>query len=315
MQGLLEKIKEKLLLSDEDVEPLLKGNFKVLLAQNKDGAVRAGIAFVGCLIATLIFLGVFSASGAFFKFILTLGLFGILGAVAFINKASLVEKTRYPVCSYLLMAVFGLITLSMFSDISAQGSFFSKLLLILVLGGLGAGVYTMRQKAAEAGVSAMQMVSAALAAASFLLMLQSTAIRFSIDQEIDLAQRRSEMRRQRDAEKMRNSQASTKLCSSEEECRKMNMKKNSYYEQYEEVAQDVCESAVAKEISGRFEWTVSAKDYKFNKYEVDVLKDEVTLFGDFAQLIANNGGRTKLTYSCRYHTKKKTARASVQPVK
>ena len=95
----------------------------------------------------------------------------------------------------------------------------------------------------------------------------------------------------------------------------MNMKKNSYYEQYEEVAQDVCESAVAKEITGRFEWTVSAKDYKFNKYEVDVLKDEIALFGDLAQLIANNGARTKVTYTCRYNTKKKTARAAFQPVK
>ena len=315
MQDLMEKIKEKLQLSDEDVKPFLDGDFKTLMAQNKDAAVRSGMMFVVCLIFTLIFLGIFSQFGALFKLVMILVLFGPLGIVALKNKDTLIEKTHHTICSYLLISVFGLIALAMFSDISAQGSFFTKMLMILVLGGLGAGLYTMRQKAADAGVSVMQMVSAALVAASLPLMLLSTAIRFSIDQDIEFAQRRSEIRRQRDAEKMRNSQASMKVCASEEECRKMNMKKNSYYEQYEEVAQDVCESAVAKEITGRFEWTVSAKDYKFNKYEVDVLKDEITLFGDFAQLIANNGGRTKVTYTCRYYTKKKTARASVQPVK
>lgn len=92
----------------------------------------------------------------------------------------------------------------------------------------------------------------------------------------------------------------------------MNTKKNSYYAEYEEFAQEACENAVAKEIPGRFEWTVSAKDYKFTSYEVDVLKDDILLIGDRAQLIANDGTKTKITYTCHYNTKKKTTTAAIQ---
>ena len=87
---------------------------------------------------------------------------------------------------------------------------------------------------------------------------------------------------------------------------------NTYYAQYEEISQELCESAVAKEIPGRFEWTVSAKDYKFDRYEVDILKDEIILSGNRAQLIAGNSARMKISYTCRYNTKKKTAQASIQ---
>ena len=205
--------------------------------------------------------------------------------------------------------------LTLFSGISSQGAFLSKLLMLLIIGGIGGCCYTFRQKARDFGLSVLHIVVVSLVAVSFLFSLQLTGIRFSTDQEILMTQRRSEMRRQRDAEQAQQNSASTKMCSSEEECRKMNMKKNSYYAQYEEVAQEICERAVAKEISGRFEWTVSAKDYKFNRYEVDVLKDEITLFGDNAQLINNKGERTKVMYACRYNTKKKTGKASVKPAR
>ncbi|MBR1777826.1 MAG: hypothetical protein IJ752_04495 [Alphaproteobacteria bacterium] len=315
MENLQETIKAKLLLSDEDVEPLLNGDFKTLFVQNKEAAVRVGIAF-GCgLICILLFLSLFSVFGAFGKVFLTLLFFGAVGALCFLFKSNLLKITQYPICFYFWTCVFGLITLSMFSGISSQGSLLSKLLMLLILGGIGGGVYTVRQRAADFGFSMRQIILVSLTAASFLLSLQVAAIQFSIDSEIEMAQKRSELRRLRDAEQMQRNNASTKVCSSEEECRKMNMKKNSYYAQYEETAQDLCENATAKEISGRFEWTVSAKDYKFNKYEVDVLKDEITLFGDRAQLIANDGTRTKIMYTCRYNTKKKTAIASVVPAK
>ena len=315
MENLQEKIKEKLLLSDNDIEPLLKGDFKTLLAQNKEAAIRVGLVFACGLIAVLLYLSLFSAFGAFGKIVLIGLFFGTVGVFAFMHKDKLLEITQYPICSYFLISVFGLMALSMFSSVSTQGSFFSKLLMLLVLGSIGAGVYVVRPKVADFGVSLMQLVVVALAGGTLLLALQASAIQFSVDQEISMAQQRSEMRRQRDAEQMSRNQASTKICSSEEECRKMNMKKNSYYSEYEDVAQEICESAVAKEMPGRFEWTVSAKDYKFNKYEVDVLKDEIMLFGDRAQLISNSGSKKKVGYACRYNTKKKTAVASIQKTK
>ncbi len=315
MQNLQEKIKEMLLLSDNDIEPLLKGDFKTLLSQNKEAAIRTGIAFAGVLIAVLLFLSLFSFFGAFGKIVLVGLFFGTVGLIAFLHRNDLLEKTKYPICSYFLVCIFGLMMLSMFSSVSTQGSFFSKLLMLLILGSIGAGVYIVRPKATEAGASLMQLIVVALAAGTLLLSLQVSAIQFSVDQELSMAQRRSEMRRQRDAEQMSRNQASMKICASEEECRKMNTKKNSYYSEYEDAAQEICESAVAKEMPGRFEWTVSAKDYKFNKYEVDVLKDEITLFGDRAQLISNGGAKQKVAYACRYNTKKKTAAASVQKPK
>ena len=200
----------------------------------------------------------------------------------------------------------------MFSDISSQGSFLSKLMLFMIVAGVGAGAYTARQVAAGYGVNLIQLVVVALFAGGFLLSLQAAAVQFGLDREVAVAQQRQEMRRLREAEKMRMNNASTKICSTDEECRKMNTKKNSYYAEYEEYAQEACENAVAKEIPGRFEWTVSAKDYKFTSYEVDVLKDDILLIGDRAQLISNNGIKTKISYTCHYNTKKKTTVAAIQ---
>lgn len=62
MQNLQEKIKELLLLSDDDIEPLLRGDFKTLLAQNKEGAVRVGIVYGSCIVVLLLFLSLFPFS-------------------------------------------------------------------------------------------------------------------------------------------------------------------------------------------------------------------------------------------------------------
>lgn len=313
MQNLQEKIKELLLLSDDDIEPLLKGDFKTLLAQNKEGAVRVGIVYGSCIVVLLLFLSLFSVFGAFGKVILSFLMFGLIGALAFLaGEKNVLKATQYPAFSYFLLFVFALITLSMFSDISSQGGFLSKLLLFMIVAGLGEGAYSLRLKAAERGFTLIQLVLVTLMLGGFLLSLQAASVQFGMDREIAMARQRQEIRRLREAEQMRMNQASTKVCTTDEECRKMNTKKNSYYAEYEEFAQEACENAVAKEIPGRFEWTVSAKDYKFTSYEVDVLKDDILLIGDRAQLIANDGTKTKIAYTCHYNTKKKTTTAAIQ---
>ena len=312
LQDLQEKVKKALLLTDEDIPLLLNCDFKTLLVQNKEAAIRSIVAYIGILVAILLYLGIFSFFGAFVEFLLTALFFGAIAAGVLLKKDTVRELTQYPLFAYLAISVFGLMVLFLFSSISSQGSFFFKFLFLLIACGIGGGIYSFRDKAAAFNLSVLQLVVIGLFAGAFISSLQMSAIRFINDAEIEMAQQRSEMRRRRDAEQMSINQASMKVCSSEEECRKMNMKKNAYYSSYEEVAQETCEAAVSKEISGRFEWTVSPKDYKFNRYEVDVLKDEITLFGDSARLIANNNAKTNVTYSCKYNTKKKTAKASVQ---
>ncbi len=315
MQNLQEKIKELLLLSDDDVEPLLKGDFKTLLSQNKEGAVRVGIVYGSFIVVLLLFLSLFSVFGAFGKVILSFMLFGVIAIAAFLaGLKNLLRITQYPAFSYFLLFLFGLMTLSMFSDISSQGSILSKMLLFMIVAGVVAGAYSLRQKAKENGLNLIQLVLAALFAGAFLLSMQAAAVQFGMDREIAMTRQRQEIRRLREAEQMRMNQASTKICTTDEECRKMNTKKNTYYAEYEEIAQETCETAVAKEIQGRFEWTVSARDYKFTSYEVDVLKDDILLIGDRAQLIANDGTKTKITYTCHYNTKKKTTTAAIQQV-
>ncbi len=312
MQNLQEKIKELLLLSDEDIEPLLRGDFKTLLAQNKEGAVRVGIVYGSGIVVLLLFLSLFSVFGAFGKVVLSFMMFGMIGILAFLaGEKNVLKATQYPAFSYFFLFVFAIMTLSMFSDISSQGSFLSKLLLFMIVAGLGAGAYTIRQKALERGLTLLQLVLVTLFLGAFLLSLQAASVQFGMDREVAMAQQRQEIRRLREAEQMRMNQASTKVCTTDEECRKMNTKKNSYYAEYEDFAQEACENAVAKEIPGRFEWTVSANDYKFSSYEVDVLKDEIFLIGDRAQLIANDGTKTKISYTCRYNTKKKTTEAAI----
>ena len=315
MSNLQEKIKEILLLSDDDADLLLNGDFKGLMSQNKEAVVRIGIVYGGVLAGVLLYLALFSVFGAMGRLVLTALFFGLTGGAAFVYRKDALALLKYPVFSYFFIGVFALVALSMFSEISAQGSFFSKLLTLLVIGGAIGGAYTLREKMAEFGVSKLQIAGSILAVSALFMSLQAAGIQFVVDSEIAMAQRRSEARRSRDAEQMRRNQASMKMCSSEEECRKMNTKKNSYYAQYEDIAQELCEIAVSKEMPGRFEWSVSAKDYKFNRYEVDVLKDEISLFGDRAYLIGNDSSRTKVVYTCRYNTKKKTSLAAVQKAK
>ena len=67
MQNWQEKLKDALLLNDEDVDSVLKGDFKTLLSRNKEGALRTLSLYGACLAGVMIFLLLFSAFGGMFK--------------------------------------------------------------------------------------------------------------------------------------------------------------------------------------------------------------------------------------------------------
>lgn len=312
MLKIQEKLKELLLLSDADVPLVLRGDFKTLLAHNKEAAVRLAACYGAVFACFLLYLALFSVFGVMMKMILTLILFGIFGLIGYlIGLKRVVKVTKYPAILFFLLAMFGMLTLSRLSDITTNGSFVSELFLLLILGGLGIGVYAIREKAAGLGFAMSQVFLGALMTAAFAMSFQSAFIQFGVEQEIAHAKQREELRRAREAEKMRLSMAASKPCTTDEECKKLNTKKNSYYAEHEEVAQEICEQAVSKEIPDRFEWTVGPKEYKFTSYQVDVLNDLITLMGDRAQLIDRSGIRTKLNYTCKYNVKLKTATATV----
>lgn len=313
MQNLQEKIKDILLLTDEDIELLLRGDLKMLMAQNKEAAVRVGIAYGTVLVVVLVFLLLFSVMGAFGKVLLSFIMFGGLFGVAFLaGEKNVLKATKYPAFSYFFLFVFAVMAWSMFSDVMSGGGFLSNLLAVLIVGGLGFGTYTLREKARERGIATIQLTMVALLLGAFLLSLQVAGVQVGRDNEFERARQAQVIRRQREADKMRAQMASTRICTTDEECRKMNTKKNSYYDEYEDIAQMSCENAVAKDIPGRFEWTVSPKVYKFTRYEIDVLKDDILLIGDSAQLIGNDGTKTPLSYTCHYNTKRKTTTTNIQ---
>ena len=63
IQNWQEKLKDALLLSDEDAQSVLKGDFKTLLSQNREGALRTLSVYGAFLAAVMIFLLLFSVFG------------------------------------------------------------------------------------------------------------------------------------------------------------------------------------------------------------------------------------------------------------
>ena len=312
MLKIQEKLKNFLLLSDADAALLLRGDFKALLMRNKEAFIRVAVCYGIVFAAFLLYLAMFSVFGVMMKLSRAGVLIAVVGAAVYaLGAANVVKATRSPAILYFLLLMFGMISLSMLSEVTGNGSFISELFALLVFGGLAYGVYMVRGRAAKMGCSLTQMIAACLIVTSFTLSVQAAFIQFGVEREIAFAKQREEARRLRDAENMRRSMAESKPCTNDEECKKMNTKKNSYYAEHEEVAQEICEQAVSKEIPDRFEWTVGAKEYKFTSYQVDVLQDLIVLMGDRAQLIDRNGIRTKLNYSCKFNVKRKTATATV----
>lgn len=306
----LDKVKRFFRLTDEGVEAFLQYDFRRLALENKDAFIRLAGAYGGAFIAVLLYLAVLSVSGIMTQLIVSTLFFGaIAGAVYAIGLENVNKATKHPIVSYYLLFLFGIVALSMFFSVCG-GGFIAKFFLLMIVGGLGYGGYfvlTVRKMP----LSVVQVVLAGLFVAGYVFSVQASFVSLAVEQEMNALKRRNEIRRLKEADEMRRSMASSKTCMNEEECKKINTKKNYYYAQHEDETQEVCEQAVSKEIPSRFEWTVSAKDYKFPSYTVDVLNDTITVMGDLAQLVNRDGSRTRISYTCKYNVKSKTATATV----
>lgn len=309
-----DKIKHFFHMEDEDIDSFLCFDLRKLALDNHDAFVRLMACYGAVFAAVIVFLLVFHYLGVadhVFAQIIFATLF--FGGVAFAVYRGGIDKviklTDHKVIVVSLLIFFSLIAFIMFCGVTS-GGMFAKAVLVLILAGLGSGGYFVF-KYKKLALSVMQIVLCGTVIAGYLFSVQSSFVGLGIRLEADALKRREEIRRRRDAEAMERSMMTSKACSTEEECRKLNVKKSQYYAEHEEEAQDVCEKVVSGEIQGRFEWTVGAKDYKFTSYSVDVLHDMITLMGDKAQLVLPNEGRTKLSYTCKFNVKTRVATASV----
>ena len=116
--------------------------------------------------------------------------------------------------------------------------------------------------------------------------------------------------RLRQAQEMKQNMLS---CTTAEECARLQMNKNKFYQQHERIAQETCEYAVAAQVPSRFEWTVTTKTPKFTQYSIDVLKETIMLSGNNATTIEADGTKKPFSYTCVYNTKTKTAKAKITP--
>ena len=136
-------------------------------------AVRLAACYGAVFACFLLYLALFSVFGVMMKMILTLILFGVFGLIGYlIGLKRVVKVTKYPAILFFLLAMFGMLTLSRLSDITTNGSFVSELFLLLILGGLGIGVYAIREKAAGLGFAMSQVFLGALMTAAFAMSFQ-----------------------------------------------------------------------------------------------------------------------------------------------
>lgn len=309
MQNWLETLKDLLLLSDEDVDSVRKGDFKTLLNENRDGLVRVCGVYAALLLCLFIFLSLFfwlGGTGRLVLMFLFFSVFAVAGALS--GKEAALRATRERGVAGFVILMLAFVLMRMFSDVSANGSGPSQALMYVVFAGAIGGGLALKPKLQDRNWADLQIILTALSLAVFVTMMQSAFIRMTIDANAEYVRQYSERQRAKQAEEMRKNSMSApeKACTSEEECKRMNMKKNDYYIKHEAEVMATCENAVAKEITSRFEWTVSPADYKFTSYQVDVLNDEITVSGDRVRLIDAQGNKTPLSYRCRYNVRSKT---------
>lgn len=95
IQNWQEKLKDALLLSDEDAQSVLKGDFKTVLSRNREGALRTLSVYGAFLAAVMIFLLLFSVFGGMFKLILMMLFLGVIAAIgAAIGKEAALQATK-----------------------------------------------------------------------------------------------------------------------------------------------------------------------------------------------------------------------------
>lgn len=308
MSNIKEKLMAFLLATTQDEELIVAGRIPELFQQNRDAAVRL-LAMCGsffCLV--FLWLIMFSVSGFAFQLILLFAAFGILaGAVYKIGYKNVYAALKYPVVAYPAAFTFAFGALYLLSDVFSQGGFFAVFTIFLVIGALAGGIYKLRMQ------DAVPVSNISLAIASSLIIiffsgLILSCISLSVTNQQERVEAWAEQKRIRQAQEMKQNMMS---CTTEEECARLQMNKNKFYQEHEMVAQETCERAVAAQIPSRFEWTVTAKTPKFSQYSIDVLKETIMLSGDKATLIEADGSKKPFSYTCIYNTKTKTAKAKI----
>lgn len=308
---LKEKVRQTLRLNDAGIEAFLDYNFKKFALENHEGFIRVMACLSVCLITPFIYYALFSFFGIAARFFFPFLFFGAIAFAVYRTGYKSVQKfADIPPFREIILAFFGIIAVLMFFKCSTNGGFVAKTFQVIVIGALVYGGYFIRN-VRKMKVPVSQILIGAFFTTGFVFSVQSSFVLYAMEREMEILETQAKVRRLKEAKEMERLIASSKLCTNEEDCNKLNKKKNVYYSEHEEEAQEICEKTVASEIQERFEWTVGAKDYKFTSYKVDVLHDSITVMGDRAQLVHRDGSRTKISYSCKYNVKAKTATATI----
>lgn len=308
MSDIKEKIMAFLLATAQDEELIVSGKIPELFQKNRDAAVRLTAMCGSFFCLVFIWLIMFSVSGFLMQLFLLCAAFGILAAAVYkIGYKNVCNALNYPVVSYPAAFTFAFGALYMLSDVFSQGGFFAAFMMILIIGALAGGIYKIRMQSAVK-VSDISLAIAASLVIIFFSGLILSCISLSVVNQQERVEAWTEQNRLRKAQEMKQNMLS---CTTEEECARLQMNKNKFYQEHEMAAQETCERAVAAQIPSRFEWTVTAKTPKFSQYSIDVLKETVMLSGNKAVMIESDGTKTPFSYTCIYNTNSKTAKAKI----
>ena len=305
-----EKIMAFLLASPDDEELIVSGKIPELFQQNKDAAVRLLALYGTFFCLEFLWLILLSVSGFLFQLILVFAALGVLGALVFkIGHQNILQALNSPAVGYPAAFIFAFGALYLISDVFSQGGFLSILTILLIMGGLGAGIFKLRQNE-KFNLSPVVMAIASSAVLMFSSGLLLACISLSAVNQQARVEAWTEQKRLRQAQEMKQNMLS---CTTAEECARLQMNKNKFYQQHERIAQETCEYAVAAQVPSRFEWTVTTKTPKFTQYSIDVLKETIMLSGNNATTIEADVTKKPFSYTCVYNTKTKTAKAKITP--
>ena len=304
-----EKLMSFLTLSDEDKENLAAGNVADVFQNNRDAFIRYISVCGGFFCSVFIFLMIFTSSGYLLQPVVFLLFAAFLAGVFFIfGKDTVLTATRYKGVVLPLTATFGCSFLYMFQDVLSGGGFFSFLLILASVGGVGYAGYKQYLNDPEKW-TLFQLITAGLLALTMFFCVLYIGQTFTDQKTRDAIIESANEKRNREAREMRKNMQS---CTSEEECARMRKNKNAYFDAFSADAHNACEYAVADAVPSRFEWTNPAGTQKFQSYSIDTLKETITLMGTTASMIDMNGAKTPFGYSCVYNTRTKATAVRLQ---